>query len=69
MSITTKRDQEETTPITGNRHGDVPARDIHAEQAPTQVHLRLQMTMTVNGSVRALAVEPRMTQLMRRLQG
>jgi xanthine dehydrogenase YagT iron-sulfur-binding subunit len=65
MSNTTKRDQDETTPITADCDVDVPARvrDIQAEQAPTQVHVRLHMTMTVNGSVRALAVEPRTTLL------
>ncbi len=61
MSNTTRRERDNTA--TGTVGGDAASEipDVHAEQAVTQGAVRLHVSTTVNGQVRAVVVEPRTT--------
>ncbi len=63
MSNTTRRERDNTA--TGTVGGDAASEipDVHAEQAVTQGAVRLHVSATVNGQVRAVVVEPRTTLL------
>ena len=63
MSNTTERDRADTAtvPVGGAAQSEPP--DVRAERPATQGTALMHVRMTVNGRVRAMTVEPRMTLL------
>ena len=62
MSNSAKANRDNTaTAVGGDAASGIP--DVRAEQPVTQGAVRLHVSMTVNGRVRAITVEPRMTLL------
>jgi xanthine dehydrogenase YagT iron-sulfur-binding subunit len=55
------RDNTATVTVAADAATEIP--DVHAEQAVTQEAVRVHVSMTVNGRVRAMIVEPRTTLL------